>query len=34
MDNPVKDGIGQGWVKDLLMPVGDRELRGEQAGVK
>jgi len=30
MDNAVEDGISKGRVLDLLMPLGNRQLRGKQ----
>lgn len=32
MDEPIKDGIGQGRVTDSLMPVRDRQLTGDDGG--
>ncbi len=34
MDEPVEDGIGQGRVADSLMPVRDRQLTGNDCGVR
>src|SRR5919109_38389 len=32
VDQPVKDGIGQGWLPNRLMPVLDRQLAGDDRG--
>src|SRR5207249_10331396 len=29
---PVEDGVGQGWIADLLVPAGERDLAGENRG--
>jgi len=34
MDEPVEDGISQGGVADSLMPVRDRQLTGNDCGVR
>ena len=32
VDQPVKAGIGQGWLPNRLMPVLDRQLTGDDRG--
>ena len=32
MNDAVQDGIGEGWILNLLMPVWDRELGGKETG--
>ena len=34
MDEPIEDGISQGGVSDSLMPVRDRQLTGNDCGVR
>jgi|GEM_PF-6386210 len=28
VDDPIEDGVGQGWISDKLMPLVDGELAG------
>jgi hypothetical protein len=32
MDEAVEDGVGHGGIVELAMPVGDRQLRGDDHG--
>jgi hypothetical protein len=32
VNQPVHDGVGDGWVPDMIMPMINRELTGNQGG--
>ena len=32
VDDPVEDGIGEGWLADQVAPAVDRDLTGDQGG--